>query len=112
MDTDSSSTRFLFLSKVDAVKDKQERGDFLHGSASSSESQTHLWRRGDEECRSGRLGYALGKPLGLTGLRCGLHARDGREARLGRLGGNRPMANRKLEKGFLIFKSFLNSKPI
>jgi hypothetical protein len=43
--------------------------------------------------------------VGLAGLR----ARVGREAKLG---GIRPKANRRVEKGFLIFKSSLNSKPI
>jgi hypothetical protein len=41
------------------------------------------------------LGYMLEKPLGLTGLRRGPRAREGWEARLGQLGGIRPMANRK-----------------
>jgi hypothetical protein len=58
----------------------------------------------------GRAG--AGRVLGLAGLRRGPHSREEWETRLGRLGGIRPMANRKLKKGFLIFKYFLNSKPI
>jgi hypothetical protein len=50
--------------------------------------------------------------LDLAGPRRGLCVRQEWEARLGWLGGIRPMANRKLEKGFFIFKSFLNSDPI
>jgi hypothetical protein len=59
MDTDSSSSCFPFLSEAGPAEDKREKGDFLHGGALSSESQTRLWRHGDEECRSGRLTYAL-----------------------------------------------------
>jgi hypothetical protein len=69
------------------------------------------WATRGEVCRAW-LGCALGKPLGLARPWHWPCAREGWEVRLSPLCGLRPMANRKLEKAFLIFNFFLNSEPI
>jgi hypothetical protein len=51
----------------------------------------------------GPAGLHARELLGLVGSRRRPHAGEGWEARLGRLGGIRPMANRKLEKRLFNF---------